>query len=82
MSDDVRATFAAAGLKPAGPVPWGSPIPEPLHLLTLPGERRVYWAATDNFRIAEHLMLEAFAAARGRLPIANKIGAIRERAAN
>jgi hypothetical protein len=32
-------------------------------LLTLPGERSVYWAATDHFRIAEHLMLEAFAAA-------------------
>ena len=51
-------------------------------LLTLPGERSVYWAATDHFRIAEHLMLEAFAAAHGVLPIANKIRAIRERAAN
>jgi hypothetical protein len=51
-------------------------------LLTLPGERSVYWAATDHFRIAEHLMLEAFAAAHGVLPIANKIKAIRERAAN
>ena len=51
-------------------------------LLTLPGERGVYWAATNRFRIAEHLMLEAFAAAHGGLPIANKITAIRGRAAN
>ena len=49
-------------------------------ILKLTSPRKVHWAAILDSATAEHVMLEAFRAAAGRLPYGNKVRPRRPRA--